>query len=402
MSDAANSVRAFARARPPATRFARARLATWLGLFGIGAYTGLLGPALPELAAQAGLGVADAGAFFTPAFGAGIISTAVTGRALDRFGRRWPLLVGFLLDGVALLALPWVTSPLAFFAVAALLGLGDGAIVVGVHVVIAEANPEHETAALNLLNVFFGAGAVVAPVFAAAARALGADQLLLFVAFGVLQLAGGVVLLGAALPERHPEGGRAVVGRAILRQRFLWLLALLLLVYVGVEIGLGAWVFTYARAVAGLSGAAAALLTSAYWGALTLGRLLSPLALRRLTPVALLVTGAAVSTVGTLLLLLAGSLTPALVAGVVLAGLGFGPVWPVTFALAARAFPYAAGSATGALGTVAGAGGLGLPWVQGRILAGAGPAAGISVTAVSCVALTALALAIRRSPDLPR
>jgi fucose permease len=179
----------------------------------------------------------------------------------------------------------------------------------------------------------------------------------------------------------------------------LWLLAVLLLVYVGVEIGLGGWAFTYARDAAGLSGAAAALLSSAYWAALTAGRLLSPLVLRRLTPAGLLVAAPALSAAGTLALVLGGTEPAVLVPGLLLTGLGFGPVWPVAFAIAARSFAGQSGAATGLLGMVSAAGGVLLPWLQGRILEGAGATAGIAVTFAGCVAVTALALAVRRRTE---
>src|SRR5262249_10233685 len=166
-----------------------ARALSCAALFGIGVYTALLGPALPELAARSGVPLGNAGAFFTGLFGAAMLSTVVTGRALDRFGRRWPLVVGLALNGAALALLPLAGSPLAFYALAVLLGLGDGAVVVSVHVLVAEISPDAEAAALNLLNVLFGVGAVLGPALAALVRTLNGDQVLLFAAVGALQLA---------------------------------------------------------------------------------------------------------------------------------------------------------------------------------------------------------------------
>jgi fucose permease len=175
------------------------------------------------------------------------------------------------------------------------------------------------------------------------------------------------------------------------------LLAVLLLVYVGIEIGLGAWAFTYGREAAGVSATAAALLSSGFWCALTLGRLASPPALQRLAPETLLVVGPLTAAAGSLALVLAGDVPAVLVLGVLLAGFGFGPVWPVTFALAARAYPTAAGSASGLLAMIAAAGGLVLPWLQGAIIAGVGPTAGIAVTLAGCLAVAALAAAVART-----
>lgn len=372
-------------------------LASCASLLIVGAYAALFGPALlPEIMRRTGVGMGNAGAVFTASFGAAIVSTAAAGPALDRFGRRWPLALGLALNGVALVTIPLAGSWPALLTLVALLGLGEGALVVGVHVVVAEASPGREAGALNLLNVGFGVGAVLGPALAAAVRAADGRPTLVLAALGLAQLACAAVVARAAVPARTGtvhEDGRG--GTRLRSARLLWLMCALLLIYVGVEVGLGGWVFTYARQAAGLGGTAATLLSGGYWAALTLGRLLSPLVLRRWTAATLLVAGPVLSGAGTLALVLGGDQPAVLVTGVLAAGIGFGPVWPVTFALAARAFPGATSGVSGILAMVSAFGGLGLPWLQGRVLDGGGPAAGISVTLIGCLAMAALALWVR-------
>lgn len=385
---------------PPAAR--RARTASGvcnLALLTIGVYTALLGPVLPEIARRADVSLGNAGALFTAVFGAAIVSTALAGWAVDQFGGRRVAAAGLALNGLALLAIPWAPSFPGLLGAAALLGFGDGAVIVAVHTLVARLNPEQEAAALNRLNVFFGIGAILGPALAAASRTIAGRGVLALAPAGVLQLVYSVVLARAFVPAgghdaHHVDADSPRSG--LLRTPLLWLLAVLLLVYVGVEIGLGGWAFTYARDAADLSDTAAALLSSGFWCALTLSRLCSPVVLRRLTPAALLVVGPAVACAGTLALVLAGETPAVLVGGVLLAGFGFGPVWPVAFALAARAFPHAAGSAGGVLAMVSAVGGLGIPWLQGRVLEGAGPTAGIGVTFAGCAILIGLATVVRR------
>ncbi len=386
---------------PPARhdRFAAARFACNGALLTIGVYVALLGPALPDLTRRAGVPLGDGGALFTAIFAASILSTIAAGRALDRFGHRPPLIAALVLHGAALLLMPLVQSWTGLLAVAALLGLGDGALVVCAHILVAHISPRDEAAALNRLNVYFGVGAVLGASVAGAAAALDVRIILLLLPFGLLQFGYAVVLATTSLPSRHRAATGTRSGEepsVLLSSRLLWLLAVLLLVYVGVEVALGGWAFTYARQSAGLSGTAAAVLSGGYWAALTLGRLVSPLALRRGSPEALLVAAPLLSAAAALALVLGGDRAIVLVAGVLVAGFGFGPVWPVTFALAARAFPASAGSAAGLLGMVSAVGGVGLPWMQGRVLAAGGPAAGIAVTLAGCLIVAALAVAVRR------
>jgi fucose permease len=182
----------------------------------------------------------------------------------------------------------------------------------------------------------------------------------------------------------------------LLRSGRLWILAALLLVYVGLELGLGAWAFTYAREAADLSGPAAALLSGGFWAALTLSRLLAPAMLRSLTTRALLVLSVCAAVVGMLVLLIGGAAVAPLVAGVLIVGFGFGPVWPVAFALAARTFPAAIGSASGFLAMASAAGAAGLPWLLGSILDASGPTALIAVMFAGSLILLLLAVAAVR------
>ena len=59
---------------------------------------------------------------------------------------------------------------------------------------------------------------------------------------------------------------------------------LLFFIYVGVEGGFGNWIYTYATKLDIATNASASLMNSFFWGALTLGRLLSILLAKKLSP----------------------------------------------------------------------------------------------------------------------
>jgi fucose permease len=382
---------------PPAYR--RAVWLSWLALFGIGQYTALFGPVLPEMADRTGSSLAAVGALVTALAGAAAVSTLVTGRAVDRYGARPPLVIALLINGVALLMIPWAGSLPVLLTLGVLLGLGDGGIAVATHVLVGQAKRGHEAAALNRLNVFFGVGAIVAPAGAAILAALDLRAALLLVPIGVVQCLAALMFVRSAAPS-PPKGDAPEDAAArrtpLTRSGRLWLLAALLLVYVGLELGLGAWTFSYARESAGLNATAAALLTGGFWGALTLSRLVAPIALRQIAPPALLVAGAGVAAAGMSALLLGGSIPGVLVAGILVSGFGFGPIWPVTFALAARAFPRSIGAATGILTMASAVGAAALPWLLGAVLDAAGPTALISLTCAAALLLLLLAWSAAR------
>jgi MFS family permease len=141
------------------------------------------------------------------------------------------------------------------------LGLAVGMINLNANALPGELYPERRMVVLSQVNAAFGAGAVVTPLLLALLpwRAV----LLAFAAFACL---------GAFLVWRPPNG--PVSERvAVSRSFWAWLLALVVLVYAGLEQSLATFGAAYLSA-RGLSKDFAGLLLSLYWFAFTMGRLL--------------------------------------------------------------------------------------------------------------------------------
>jgi fucose permease len=75
------------------------------------------------------------------------------------------------------------------------------------------------------------------------------------------------------------------------------------------------------------------------------------------------------------------------------AGLCLGPIWPSVLAIATEG---SEAHATAATVTMGNAGGVLLPWLQGRVLVDAGPAEGVVVTAVLCAVMLVFIVGFRR------
>jgi fucose permease len=162
--------------------------------------------------------------------------------------------------------------------------------------------------------------------------------------------------------------------RPVLRQRTIVLAAGLLAVYVGLEIGMGSWGFSYLVQDRGRPELLAGYAVSGYWLGLTLGRFL-------ISPVA---TRIGVSAVAMMYACLAGVMAAtvfiwwmpsAAAASAGLAVLGFllGPIFPTTMAIVPqltedRLVPTAIGILNG--GSILG--GSLLPWLAGVLAQGLG------------------------------
>ena len=350
----------------------------------IGISAGASGVLLLAQMGDYGVGRAAIGiTFFTGAAGF-VLAGLSNGALIRRLGIRMALAVG---GGAYVLGtLYLVTRPpfLAFLAVPLVTGYATG-VLESVLTVYLTGLPD-ATAQLNRLHAFFGVGALLGPVLAAWIVSLASWRIVCLVlalicvplAVGFLMAYPGLsaVVIApaaaadgpAALAPGTPAPSGSPLGDA-LRDRGVLLGAVMLAVYVGLELSLGNWGFSYLVQARALSGAVAGYAVSGYWLGLTVGRfLISPVASR---------VGA--TTAGMIYACLAGVtaaatlawLSPAAalsVTALVLIGFFLGPVFPTTMAIAprltqARLAPTAIGVMNA--GSVVGA--AALPWLAGVI-----------------------------------
>ncbi|MFQ5421686.1 MAG: MFS transporter, partial [Anaerolineae bacterium] len=144
------------------------------------------------------------------------------------------------------------------------------------------------------------------------------------------------------------------------------LISLFFLLYVGIEVGFGGWIFTYATTL-GLTGAAAAYLTSAFWGALTVGRLLSIPIATYLRPRTVLFADLLAAMAGMLVLLLWPHSPIALWISVITFGVAIASIFPTILSFAGRRMTIT-GRITGLFFTGASLGGMTLPLLMGYLL----------------------------------
>ncbi len=336
----------------------------YLALGGVGLAAAVLGPTLPGLAAQTGSSLSAISVLFVAKAAGYLIGALLAGRAYDRLPGHPLMTLGVLALAGAMALVPW--APWVWLLVVALLviGLAEGAIDVGCNALIVWAYGDRVGPYMNGLHFAFGLGAFLSPVIVAQAMGWGGGLSWSYGLMAILILPSAAWLAGQASPPPSPAGAHE--RSEPLRGALVALFVACFFFYVGAEIGFGAWVFTYARTLGLADEVAAAYLTSAFWGALTLGRLLAiPLA-ARFRPRTLLaadLTGCLVS-VG-LVLLLPRS-TEALWIGAIGAGLSMASVFPTLMNLAGRRLRLT-GRVTSLFFVGASLGGMFLPWLIGQL-----------------------------------
>jgi len=150
-----------------------------------------------------------------------------------------------------------------------------------------------------------------------------------------LALAVGLLLTRHSWTPTTAPTAAGLVKNAAMRQTLRLsaarLGALVYFVHVGVEVGFGVWAFTLFTEGRGIAPAVAGFWLSVYWGGLTVGRLLASVAAARMSPGAL-VRGCLVAiSAGAALVWVDGTDIVAF-AGLTLAGLACGPVFPTLMA----------------------------------------------------------------------
>jgi fucose permease len=174
------------------------------------------------------------------------------------------------------------------------------------------------------------------------------------------------------------------------------LLAAILGVYVGVEMGIGAWLTKYMVSQRGVSLTYAGNTLSLYWMGLAAGRLALSWLSHRFGETELLVGLTVVAAVA----LPAALWVPAAwlcVVGFAVTGAGFSGIFPVVIAIGGRHHPHDVAGITSVMITGAGIGGIVVPWAMSAIADVTGVGTGMAFYAAMGATMVVLAVSIAQS-----
>lgn len=364
----------------------RLLLTGFAGFFALGAIQSLYGPAFPSLVRRFDIGLDAAGWTVALHFAGSFLTIAAAGPLLSRVGYRLPLAAGAATMALAGGAIAWAPSWPWVLMGATLGGLGFGLVDVALNLLVARSFAPNAAPALNLLNAFFGVGAVVGPLAVAAS---GGGLRLPMVGIAILTAALFVATLSVREPGRPAESSG----------RIPWMAAggflAFYFFYVAGEVGVGSWETVHLAPLLGER--AAAVNASLYWGAITVGRLLATPISARVRPSTFTLACSAVA-LGGLGLAHVDALAPL---AYPLVGLAFAPIFPTGLAWLQRVFPRRAelvGSAVLAaatLGPVATSGAIG--WTVERYGAAIVPTLLAGIVTVMLIVVSLLWRATRRA-----
>lgn len=337
----------------------------------LGLASASLGPTLGGLAQHTHTRLSEISFVFSARALGYLIGSFVGGRVYDR----WPghvVIVGVLVVMAAMLALtPMMPLLWLLTAILLVLGMGEGAMDVGGNTLLMWVHRNEVGPFMNGLHFFWGVGAFLSPIIIAQAVLISGDITWAYWMLAVLMLPVVIGLLRLPSPVAQASS-QVSESKRVNHVLLVVLIALFLFLYVGAEGSLGGWIFTYTVALRLSSEAAAAYLTSAFWGSLTVGRLLAIPIAARLRPRSVLLIDLAGCLMSMGIILLWPNSLVAVWVGAIGTGLAMASIFPTTLSLAESRM-HITGQTTSWFFVGASLGGMTVPWIIGQLFESIGP-----------------------------
>ncbi len=368
----------------------------------VGANDAGIGVLIPSLRTQYNIDKATVGLLFFSAVLGYLIAAFNSGPLVARLGIRSFLLVGvgsFLASTIVLSTIPpfWLTLLM-------LLPLGFGSAILDAGLNSYIAGLPRNTALLNYLHAFYGTGALLGPLVASTILAVGLTWNFVYVTWAVVSVVL-IVCVAAFFKSRKSteQGSEAKTEKNVLagalKRRIVWIAAFFLLFYVGTEVSLGNWSYSFLleerHGIPLISG----WIVSGYWIGLTLGRLVLPHVAQRIGNKRL-IQGCLLGVIVGILIVWLVPIESAAAVGFCFTGFCLGPIFPTTIALMSHLVPSRLlASAIGFLACLGNMGGALFPWLAGNLAQAVGLWSLLPYAIVLTITMSLLWLTIQRQPS---
>jgi FHS family Na+ dependent glucose MFS transporter 1 len=337
----------------------------------LGMTTASLGPALPYLAEHTGSLLGEVSILFTAKAGGYLLGSIVGGRLYDRIPGHLVAFTAIMGIAVTLALSPiipllWVLATILF-----ILGMFEGALDVGCNAMLVWVHGKDVGPYMNALHFFFGIGTFIAPIIIAQSVLWSGEINWGFWVIAILMAPVATWMLRTSSPTALST---AVESGGQTNTKLLVLIVAFFIMYVGAEVGFGGWIYTYALELKLANETSGAYLTSAFWGAFTLGRLFSIPIAARLRPRWILLGDLVGCILGLLLIIIFPASVLVLWAGAMILGVSMASIFPTMISLAERRMTLT-GAVTSWFFVGASSGAMFFPWLMGQLFEAINPPA---------------------------
>jgi FHS family Na+ dependent glucose MFS transporter 1 len=346
--------------------------AYYLAFVTLGLAVGATGPVLPMLAKHTSTALEGISVIFITSSLGYMAGTWMGGRAYDRFPGHQLMAAALVLLSLMEFFLPIVSALWLLAAVFAVLSFFQGSVDVGANTLLIWQHGSQVGPFINGLHFSFGFGAFVAPIIVAQIAGLSGDIHWVFWLFAIIDIPIALWIWTLPSPVVRARANAAGQPRTRVSPWVLAPLVAFFFFYVGLESGYGNWLYTYATTLNLADAAGAAYLTSTFWGAFTLFRLIGVWISTRISPTRVLFINFGGAAVGLGLVMLLPASQAALWAGTIVLGASIASIFPTMLTLAEQRLRLT-GSITSWFFVGGGVGHMILPWVIGQVFTPLGP-----------------------------
>jgi fucose permease len=322
----------------------------------------------------------------------------VSGKLFDRVDGHRLLASSLALAGVFSFFVPLARSLWILIALLFILGFFKGVLDVGCNTLLIWLHKEEVNPYMNGLHAFFGVGAFLSPLVIA--RILSVTQEITWAYWLFAILTFPIALMIWRLPSPQP---RAVPGHhkdAPLPIAPVVLMVACFILYVGMELGYGNWIYAYAVKLKLATEITAYSIASAFWGSFTIGRLAGIWISTRLRSITILIMDFAGCFASTILIMAFPNSPTVLWIGSILLGLSFASIFPTLLALAEERI-HITGTITGLFLVGASLGSMVIPVLIGQAFDRVGAVAMVWIVFASTVLNIFALFAFTKTPLAP-
>ena len=360
----------------------------FFAFFLFGFIDNIKGPTLPALLSDLNFSYAQGGTIVFGAYMGFLVATLLTGPLSDIAGKKAVIFVCCLCFFVGISAYAaFHTFWLLTLAMTAI-GLGLGSVEVGANLIVVDLYHQEKGKYLNLLAFFHGVGSMVAPLYAGRMLAAGMSWQQVYQFSLPLVIALFLYFLFVKYPRTASSESNSLdlkkIGKSVFTGEML-LFYIAIALYVGAEIGIGAWLVEFLQKTKSQSVMRSSFYLSLFFGGITLGRFVGSFLVGKIGYLKILF----ITSVASSICLAIGTFgPPALAFFIPLAGLFFAIVFPTITAAVSELHQENVGTILGILFAFAGVGGALGPWLVGVMTDYHGLYIGFGMNALFCIIMS--------------
>lgn len=297
------------------------------------------------------------------------VSSFISGIFVQKFGPKRVIVTGLGLQFIGLMFFASRPIVLLNMLMNFLIGFGQGGTEVVVNFSVVRIERNGQSRLMNLMHAAFSVGAVVGPYAVIVLMKTGLGWQTIYRLMSLLSLIMAVMFLILPMSRLHSQKEREhdkTKAVTLLKHPLLVLSFLILLIYVGSELGVSNWISEYYVKMFNKSASVGALMVSIYWIGLMIGRLGISFGYRGYRPAEVALILAITCTVALSFAVMMKSPLPAGV-GFFFAGVGYSAIYPLVMALVGKHFERNQGAAVGFAATGGGIGSFAFPFIMSAI-----------------------------------